>query len=291
MKIVMTLLVRDEEDIVAQNLDFHLDHGVDFVIATDNLSEDGTREILESYRRQGALHYLFEPQDDYAQSQWVTRMARMAIDDFGADWLIHSDADEFWWTERASGLKEVLRDVPATVLALEVRRHNFVPRPVTGSVSFLESMTYRQRDSVNGLGAPLPPKVCHRALPEFTVAQGNHAVYAGDSVVDAATTDELCIFHYPMRSLSQFSRKIEKGGAAYQRSNLPAEMGSVWRQLFELHQREGLARYFEDQVFHDRRIRECVSDGTLLEDPRLLNHFKRRGLSLDGPQTHEGAAP
>lgn len=291
MKIVMTLLVRDEEDIVAQNLDFHLDRGVDFVIATDNLSEDGTREILESYRRQGVLHYLFEPRDDYAQSQWVTRMARMAIDDFGADWLIHSDADEFWWTERASGLKQVLRDVPADVRALEVRRHNFVPRPVTGSVSFLESMTYRQRDSVNGLGAPLPPKVCHRALPEFTVAQGNHAVYVGDSVAGAATTDELCIFHYPMRSLRQFSRKIEKGGAAYQRSSLPPDMGSVWRQLFELQQREGLARYFEDQVFLDRRIRECVSDGTLLEDQRLLNHFKQRGLSLDGPRTRAGAAP
>ncbi len=36
MKLVMTLLLRDEEDIVRENLDFHLAQGVDRVIVTDN---------------------------------------------------------------------------------------------------------------------------------------------------------------------------------------------------------------------------------------------------------------
>ena len=49
MKLVMTLLVRDEEDIVRENLDFHLAQGVDEVIVTDNGSEDDTLEIVRSY--------------------------------------------------------------------------------------------------------------------------------------------------------------------------------------------------------------------------------------------------
>ena len=52
MKIVMTMLVRDEEDILDAQLAFHLNAGVDFVIATDHRSEDGTTEILERYARE-----------------------------------------------------------------------------------------------------------------------------------------------------------------------------------------------------------------------------------------------
>ena len=44
MKLVMTLLVRDEEDILDANLRFHLDRGVDLVLVTDNGSVDGTAD-------------------------------------------------------------------------------------------------------------------------------------------------------------------------------------------------------------------------------------------------------
>ena len=53
MKLVMTLLVRNEADIVDAQIAFHLHAGVDFVIATDNGSDDGTVEILERYERAG----------------------------------------------------------------------------------------------------------------------------------------------------------------------------------------------------------------------------------------------
>ena len=53
MKVVMTMLVRDEEDILDAQLAFHLNAGIDFVIATDHRSQDGTTEILERYAREG----------------------------------------------------------------------------------------------------------------------------------------------------------------------------------------------------------------------------------------------
>ena len=50
MTLVMTLLARDEIDIVESWLAFHLNAGADLVIATDNRSEDGTTEVLERTR-------------------------------------------------------------------------------------------------------------------------------------------------------------------------------------------------------------------------------------------------
>ena len=67
MKLVMTLLVRDEADIISSNIDFHLDQGVDFIIAMDNLSVDGTTEILRAYERRGVLHYIHQADDDHSQ--------------------------------------------------------------------------------------------------------------------------------------------------------------------------------------------------------------------------------
>ena len=72
MRLVMTLLARDEADIVDAQVAFHLHAGVDFVIATDNASSDGTTEILERYERAGRLRLIREPGDDMRQAEWVT---------------------------------------------------------------------------------------------------------------------------------------------------------------------------------------------------------------------------
>ena len=69
MKLVQTLVVRDESDIVRAQLDYHLNAGVDLVLATDHDSQDGTREILESYKRQGVLR-LFHEQGEMRESVW-----------------------------------------------------------------------------------------------------------------------------------------------------------------------------------------------------------------------------
>ena len=84
MTLVMTLLARDEIDIVDSWLAFHLNAGVDFVIATDNRSQDGTTEVLEEYARSGHVHLIREPGEDLRQDEWVTRMARLAATEYSA---------------------------------------------------------------------------------------------------------------------------------------------------------------------------------------------------------------
>ena len=156
MKLVMTLLVRDEADIVDAQIAYHLHAGVDFVVATDNRSQDATTEILERYARERVLHLIREPGDDLRQSEWVTRMARLAATDFGADWILNTDADEFWHARGAS-LKELFAVVPARFGAVRGAWRNFVPRPDDGRF-FAERMTARL------CSAELPPAPAEHAL-------------------------------------------------------------------------------------------------------------------------------
>src|SRR3954469_9405461 len=128
MKLVLTLRARDEADVVDAQISFHLNAGVDFVIATDHRSQDGTTEILESYSRGGHLHLIRADGDEMDEGEWATRMSRLAAGEFEADWIIPSDADEFWWP-RGGSLKEVLASIPERYGIGRALPRQFVPRP------------------------------------------------------------------------------------------------------------------------------------------------------------------
>ena len=271
MKLVMTLLVRDEEDIVADNLDFHLAQGVDEVIVTDNGSVDGTLEILRAYEARGLVRIIVEPTDDYSQGRWVTRMARMAATEHKADWVINNDADEFWWP-REGTLRTLFEGLGGDVGAVVGHRTNFVPRPEDDR-PYWERMTLRERESLNPVGKPLPPKLAHRAHPEIVVVQGNHRI-KGPDVGSAVDNGAIEILHFPMRSYAQFENKIVKGGRAYARNKeLPEKTGRTWRRLYETWEQGGLPAHYEASVVAEAARQD------LLEDTRLRDYLEALRLS------------
>ena len=267
LKVVLTLLVRDEEDIIGENLEFHLSRGVDFVIAMDNLSDDGTPRILKEYERRGRLLYLHQAEDNFDQARWVTRMARLACTDYHADWVLNGDADEFWWPAEGD-LKQTIRRVPRSAEALIVERLNFLPRP-RDKTNFADAMIYREVQSRNTMGAPLPPKLCHRAFADIEVRHGNHKASHGGRLLNAIAAP-ITILHFPVRSYRQLRNKIEKGGAAYGRNReVPAAVGATWRYLYRMYREGGLQAYFESLVLTDAALAEGLETGSLIADDRL----------------------
>jgi len=271
MKLVMTLLVRDEEDIIRENIEFHLAQGVDFFIATDNRSVDATTGILKEYESRGLLHYIYEGSDDYNQHAWVTRMARMAYAEYGADWVINNDADEFWWPVQG-GLKETIKGLKQDVNIISAERHNFIVVE-SSDQPFWSRMVYREKTSLNAIGRPLPPKVAHRGRSTVKVSQGNHSVEGvGESHVVGGLIE---ILHYPVRDYRQIENKIALGGAAYDRNlELPESTGHTWRELYKDYQAVGNLEVYFCEQFHDvQRLRERLALGEILKDTKLKEYF------------------
>ena len=217
MTLVMTLLARDEIDVVDSWLAFHLNAGVDVVIATDNRSQDGTTEVLEEYARSGQVHLIREPGEDLRQDEWVTRMARLAATEYGADWVINSDADEFWWPRGAS-LAEVLAAVPPRYGTVGAFLRVFCPRP--GDGPFAERMTVRfsALAPINDPASLYKPirKIIHRGHPEIRLTRGNHALVDSPFAPLRGWFPVECL-HFPLRTLAQCEHKAELQGAAFEK--------------------------------------------------------------------------
>lgn len=275
--LIMTLLVRNNEDVIGANIDFHLAMGVDHFIATDNGSEDASVDILREYERRGVLTLHFEPSDDFNQSVWVTRMARAAAARWGARWVINNDADEFWWPS-SDNLKTALDTIPVEEQVVEAPRFNFVAIVPEGE-TFYQSMVFREVRSFNANGKPLPPKVCHRGSVDIVVGQGGHNVRWKGKPEPPVTSPQrpVEILHYPLRSYPQFEAKIRLGGAALERNDrLPKGVGRTWRRLYQLYLEGGLPAYYETQAVSHDQAEAGVRNGELVLDTRLADWFARR---------------
>ena len=282
MKLVMTLLARDEADVVGANVDFHLNAGVDFVVATDNRSQDGTADILESYARLGQLHLIREEGEYLQQAEWVTRMARLAAIDFGTDWVIHSDADEFWWP-RGESLKEVLASIPARYGVVRALLRHFVPRP-DGDSSFAERMTVRTSTAapINDPRSLYRPnlKVIHRADPNVTVSIGTQRLI-DSPLVPLRGWYPIEFFHFPVRSVEQCERKYSYQQVA------AGQAPSPYYERVRAFLQEGRVRdLYEELVVDDDALERGLADRSLVPDTRLRDALRtlREGEPLTFPR-------
>jgi hypothetical protein len=272
VKLVMTLLVRNEADMIETNLDYHLAQGVDFVIVTDHGSSDGTGELLRRYEQAGVVTVLHEEGEEHHQSVRVTRMARLALNRHCADWVIHNDADEFWWPLSGS-LRDVFASIPAEYGQIEVQRRNFLPGP-EGLDPFYSRLVYRDTQSLNLSGRVLEPKVAHRAHPNVVVAPGNHWI-SGAELRPAPAGELLEIFHFPMRSYDQFERKVIQTGIGYEKlEHRSFEVGRDQLKLLQVYRENALRQYYEEALLDDAARRRGLEDGSIVLDRRLEDFMR-----------------
>jgi len=279
----MTVVVRDEDDILDAQVAFHLNAGVDFVLAADHESTDGTAEILERYEREGLLHAI-RVRGEFQQGEWVTRLARLAATDFRADWVINSDADEFFWPHGGS-LKDVLSYVPSRFGSVRGMWRHFVPRPDEVR-PFAERMTVRLCNPTHGYGLFNPHfKTVHRADPEVIVRGGNHHVF-GDLGPLVRSWFPIEVLHFPIRSLEQCERRYLRQWETDTRAGRtplpqPAE-------AYEAHQAGRMNEFYENAVVDDDELARGLREGKYTIDTRLRDALRALDRGRDSASPSAG---
>ena len=296
----MTLLARDERDIVEQHLAFHLAAGVDLVIVTDHASSDGTEDVLRRYEQEGRARVIREPDGPFRQREWVTRMARLAADEHGADWVLNSDVDEFWWP-RGGTLPDVLGSIPRRYGLVQSFVRHFVPVPEDES-PFQERMTLRlaAQAPINDPRSPWRPfrKVVHRGHSGATVVEGSHSV-GGTDLVPMRGWYPLEVLHFPIRSAAQLEAKGALWGSAvdkfYASEEVVAGPGAAYHALAFRDTASGRsAAVFEELVGTEADRARALADGILVEDTRVRDALRQIAdeapLAFPRPTAAEDAA-
>jgi Glycosyl transferase family 2 len=279
VKLVMCMRTRDQAELVDAHVSFHLNAGVDFVIATDHRSADGTLELLEAYEREGYLRLIRETGEQVRGSEWRTRMARMAALEYDADWVIHSDGDEFWWPKGTS-LKQVLEPIPARYGVVYGFLRLFPPRLGANSF-FAERMTVHIHTdaAINDPTNPYRPhaKIAHRGHPDVVVDRGAHSLI-GRSLPALLGCCPIEVFHFPIRSLEQLEWRSSLWWEQLKRFG---RVGNVKaRRLQEIGKLED---HFESRVVSDDKLERGLASGSIVMDTRLRDVL--RSLRLEHPSS------
>lgn len=273
MKLVMTLLVRDEEDIIGENIEFHILQGVDFFLVMDNNSIDNTKNILKKYEESGILKYYYKDDDVFKQEEWVTFMSREAFSLYGADWIINNDADEFWFPKYHKSLKNIFEGLGKNKNLLIAERSNFVLLKEETDKKFYSSMLYKETFSINDKGKRLSPKIAYKASLEISVSHGNHGIESGLKKI-LPVSDLIEILHFPIRHKRQYERKIINLGLGLLQNK--KHSNNIRATLYKKFKEDNT--YLENKYYSEsysyKDILTFLEQGSLIKDTRLRDKLE-----------------
>jgi glycosyltransferase involved in cell wall biosynthesis len=259
-RLVLTLLVKNEGDIILDNIFYHYARGVDKIIVTDNGSTDNTLNTLKNLQEKGLVH--LETASLYNQDSIVNKMGEIAKNKYNATILIHADADEFWTPLKEKSLKKAF--LKLNRLAVYVDRKDVLPTPECKSQPFpqksLNIVTkhlYAEDVAKASLRTSLflfwlPPKVMFSVRDELRrVGMGNHKLTDEDNV---DITEDIVIYHFPFKSADRFKEKVKIAGESMKKIKTSKETWWHWKRWDRAYRKNALDKEIELLIPDMRKV-------------------------------------
>jgi len=237
-KVFALLMVKNEIDVIENNINYLVTQELDGIFIADNLSTDGTYEAIQRLKCHHPIPIttIIDEEIGYYQSEKMNNWSRLCFQ-MGADYIIPIDADEIWYSlDNTKTLGESIKTTDADIFVAQ--SVDFIPTIYDdyNQLNFIKRMSYRKLNS-DSFSA-----VAFNYSDGYELEMGNHDIknHPGKRV-----SNVIGIRHYQYRSYPQFVKKVRTGKAAYDNTNFPEFMGSHWRKLGSMTDNE-LKTYWAD---------------------------------------------
>jgi len=274
IKISMVILVKNEEDIIEENIRFHSKIGVDSFVVMDNNSTDGTREILEELKKEFEI-IIIDEKEPYKQSKFMTKLTKIAKKYFNPDWVINNDADEFWKPMNATSLKEVLNfkgsilKIPRSNMLLYEELDNWKNSKYRAANQIVYREDYEKANIQLGT---IGRKVIVNPHGYIKTNSGNHSAEHFIFWKKREYT-KIHIYHYPIRSFEQFKKNIEN---RVKLLKIGAKMGSHYKKWAKLYEEGKLEEEFYNRLLLNKEKIKCLTDLNILKkDTSMKDLFEK----------------
>lgn len=281
LHLTMSLLVKNEADIIKENIISHAQLGVDSFVIIDNGSTDGTDEIIESLSKDYPIHIISRPVTDYRQSDWRTEMAFIAKKIFSADWVISNDADEFWIPNN-DNIKSELSRWGSVILAnrydMQLTQdyqgkpffHNDyrTNHPIDYTKdSILTDTNYSvQLSKIHG-------KVLVNTHGLIRVKGGNHRAWHVWQKLNQKKSSNITVYHYPIRSWELFVKNIENRKILLE--NGVSKMGDHYRRWVSAYNERRLEDEWEKLMLSDNDVSVLEKFGIIKKDTKAKTTIQK----------------
>lgn len=266
---VLLMMVKDEEDIIGQNLAHHYALGFRRFCIIDNASTDQTPDIIAKFRNthpQARVAVINDAVTGYYQSGKIIAAARfcevyMALEAAPPRWYFCLDADEFITftsndiTAAAASFNQALASTDHNLCVMHWIHCS--SEPMYKSIP-LDANPFQYFNKLATALDPAVPKISYRPDQGLEPMEGYHFVphydYELSRIIHAADFG-IYLMHFSLRTWNHVQRKVINGGLAYEAAKNMDIHGGHWRERYRLYKLHGDTIITQILANHIREIK------------------------------------
>lgn len=287
IRLFMTLVVKDEEQIIEKNIRFHKAMGVDGFIVLNHDSTDNTANILEKLQKEGIVKEIINKSGSVHQHRiWVNELIKIAKKKYKADWVINADADEFFYSKDWDLKKSIVRFDANSILLDStffypandeenfLYSSYFIKKPLNKEMLEILNKKY----SFDNQDSPLSkftkvwcPKVIHKTKGFIKIEDGNHSVKM--HFQREIPSSDIVLYHYYIKNYKEFEKKISKWRKVKTREGF-----SYLSSLYAMYDEGNLKSDYYDKYYGAEMFNILREEGVVVKDTSVVEFLEYNNI-------------